>query len=317
MKAQTIAQKIQDAGHQVSLLTRSLNNEPDRLSFKVMRKPNVFQIFKLFAQAHVVVLMNLSFKGLFPALLLKKNILISHENTYYNQDGTLSVKGKLKYFFTRFAHANLCCSSYVANFISKNAIITWGPLRNDVFKKYIEDKFRALDIVFLGRLVSDKGCDLLIRAIAIVKDKYKLHVTVSVIGEGDQLPSLQLLTNTLQLSSNIIFKGTLKGDALVQCLNQHKLMVVPSLWPEPFGLVAIEGLACGCRIIVSNRGGLNEAVGNYGLQFNSGDAHDLADKIYMMLNHDPINYLGLSEHLQRFQPDVVAAHFLNIIEKKN
>lgn len=48
-------------------------------------------------------------------------------------------------------------------------------------------------------------------------------------------------------------------------------MIVPSIYNEAFGIVTLEGLACGCRCIVSDGDGLHEAVGKYGTLFIKGD----------------------------------------------
>jgi glycosyltransferase involved in cell wall biosynthesis len=50
------------------------------------------------------------------------------------------------------------------------------------------------------------------------------------------------------------FVGTKTDHELVKLLNTHQIMVVPSLWNEPFGLVALEGVACGCVLSVPSEG---------------------------------------------------------------
>ena len=51
---------------------------------------------------------------------------------------------------------------------------------------------------------------------------------------------------------------------MVEELNRHEIMVVPSRWNELFGVVALEGMACGCAMLVSDGGGLPDAVGYAG-----------------------------------------------------
>ena len=64
-------------------------------------------------------------------------------------------------------------------------------------------------------------------------------------------------------SANIVefFEVIETNHDLVNQLNQSEILVVPSLWSEPFGIVALEGLACGCALLASDAGGLPDAVG--------------------------------------------------------
>src|SRR5690606_40338743 len=90
---------------------------------------------------------------------------------------------------------------------------------------------------------------------------------LTIIGDGPEAPVLKALAVKYGLEHKVDFKGSLQGKELVDCLNQHKLILVPSRWEEPFGNVALEGMACGCIPVVSDGGGLAEAVGHAGLTF--------------------------------------------------
>ncbi|MFX7784778.1 glycosyltransferase, partial [Acinetobacter baumannii] len=68
--------------------------------------------------------------------------------------------------------------------------------------------------------------------------------------------------------NKIQFAGLLNGVALANALNNCKVMVIPSIWEEPFGIVALEGLASGCIIACSDRLGLREATGGYAFLFD-------------------------------------------------
>ena len=61
----------------------------------------------------------------------------------------------------------------------------------------------------------------------------------------------------LGLERQVEFTGVLQGETLVRTLNAHRIMVVPSRTPEPFGVVALEGIACGCVVVGSEGGGLS------------------------------------------------------------
>lgn len=66
-------------------------------------------------------------------------------------------------------------------------------------------------------------------------------------------------------------------------------MVVPSLWDEPFKIVALEGIACGCVVVGSKGGGLKDAIGPCGLTFDNGDVAGLtAQLINLLANLDQL-----------------------------
>src|SRR5690606_36216333 len=124
----------------------------------------------------------------------------------------------------------------------------------DLFKIY-PDEPRTFDFVFVGRLVSQKGCEMLIDACA----QLTVPFTLNIIGNGVEAEKLMEKVLTLGLEKQIRFLGRMDGEPLAKMLNRHKVMIVPSMDVEGFGIVVLEGLACGCKLIVSNAGGLTEA----------------------------------------------------------
>jgi len=136
---------------------------------------------------------------------------------------------------------------------------------------------REKDIVFLGRLVSDEGCDLALRALAILKQE-GLHPSFTVIGDGPEMQALKQLTAELGLVDRVDFLGTIR-EGRGKIVARHRIMVVPSIWEEPFGVVALEGIAVGCALVASRGGGLPEAVGPCGILFPNGDVEALASAL--------------------------------------
>ena len=109
----------------------------------------------------------------------------------------------------------------------------------------------------------------------------------------------------------------LEPAAIAVILNRHRFIVVPSKWKEPFGIVALEGLASGCVPIVSRRGGLVEAIGSHGYVFENGDASELADLLEVVLRDQEkasgrLN--GVADHLARFTGRRVAEDYLTVFE---
>jgi glycosyltransferase involved in cell wall biosynthesis len=94
-------------------------------------------------------------------------------------------------------------------------------------------------------------------------------------------------------------------------------MVVPSIWAEPFGVVALEGLAAGCVLAASAKGGLPDAVGPCGLLFPNGDVKAMTAALKGLLTNSSLREKLMSErssHLERFQPEAVAKRYHEVFE---
>ena len=126
------------------------------------------------------------------------------------------------------------------------------------------------------------------------------------------------MVQKFQLAEEVAFVGTQTGPALVELLNRHRIIVVPSRWQEPFGMVALEGIACGCRAIVAGSGGLVEATGDLAVVFEHENPVALACAIERSLTEefDWEKYWRLSEEqLRRSAARVVAERYLDVLAK--
>jgi len=165
--------------------------------------------------------------------------------------------------------------------------------------------------------VSDKGADLIIKAL------YELApanpgLTLRIIGEGPEKEKLQSMAAELGVEKNIQFTGALRGEQLVEALNECRFIVVPSRWQEPFGIVALEGMACGCIPVVSNGGGLPDAVGEAGVIFERDNVASLVQAIRsVLLNPGEEQRLkqAAPEHLASFRSEEVSKKYLAVFRQ--
>lgn len=129
--------------------------------------------------------------------------------------------------------------------------------------------------MYIGRLEDYKGVVSLVHAWKQLPD-----VPLTIVGDGSLATSLRALAQELRLP-NITFTGRLGRKAIMECLVSARLLVFPSLWYEPFGLVIAEAMACGVAVAAANQGGIAELVrnGDTGLLFEPGNADDLATKV--------------------------------------
>lgn len=134
-------------------------------------------------------------------------------------------------------------------------------------------------VVFAGRIVKPKGLDILIRAARSVEAEFV------VCGDGLQLAAMRRLARRLGVQQRVCFRGWLSAELLAQELANASVVAVPSLWPEPFGLVGIEALAAGRPVIGSATGGIGDWLedGVTGLCVEPGDVRGLARALEELL----------------------------------
>jgi glycosyltransferase involved in cell wall biosynthesis len=292
-----LASELTDLGCEVIVVTETPSNLPTRKRYKVLRCPDFKCLNQTVRWSDVVFHNNISLRSAWPIALQGKPWMIAH-HTWIPRSGAGALAGNLKRLASRCAH-NVAVSQAIAKDLGRRCTIIPNPYDDHRFK--IDPHVRRdRDIVFVGRLVSDKGVDLLVKAIALLGER-GVRPTVSIIGSGDEGPRLRTLVAELRLDDQIKFLGQVIDHSLVRELNRHRLMVIPSMWEEPFGIVALEGIACGCVPVAARSGGLVDAVGECGVLFKKGDASDLSSKLQSLL--------GSQEKIAQFR-EKSASHLL-------
>ncbi len=138
---------------------------------------------------------------------------------------------------------------------------------------------------YVGRLVPEKGLDVLIRAARLLKTD-GLSFQLLLIGDGPVRANLeaQIASDNLQNVARVT--GFLRDPALAEQMSQIDAVVMPSVWEETAGLAAIEQMMRGRLVIASDIGGLGEVVGDAALKFPPGDATALADQMKKVIQGD-------------------------------
>jgi glycogen(starch) synthase len=308
-----LADEFVKAGHQVTVMTGTPGPAMDR-PYQIFRNSSRGEVLAFAKQSDVVLQNTISLQTLPPLFLSRKPIAVTHQSWMRRSDGTLGLENHAKRFATRLVQ-NVSISKAIAAALPVASRIIGNPFDPSEFSPLPEGQ-RERDIVFMGRLVSDKGCDLLLDALSQLKQK-GITPTVTIIGDGDERVVLEAMTVSLGIASQVEFLGSVtKGrGALVA---KHRIMVIPSRWAEPFGVVALEGIASGCAVVASAQGGLPDAAGDCALYFENGDAAGLADKIEMLLTDSALRAKLTAngpEHLKKFLPQEVARQYLNLFEE--
>jgi glycogen synthase len=312
----TLAHEFINRGHEVKLISQTLEETKDckQFTFDIIRQPNNQELFQLVRWCDVYFHGCVSLKGLWPLLLTNPPLVITHQTWYRRVDGSNSWQDYLKKFVTRFA-TNIACSQSISAAMPGTSTIIPNSYREDIFREY-PNISRNQDLVFLGRLVSDKGVSLLISALAQLKSR-GLTPTLTIIGSGPEEIDLRQQARELGVFERVNFAGVKLDRELAELLNAHKIMVVPSLWEEPFGIVALEGIACGCVIVGSDGGGLKDAISNCGVTFPNGNIDLLANALCDLLLHPDrleIHRQNAPPHLARHTSKAVADEYLKVLE---
>ena len=304
----TLAREFAAAGHEVRIVTHSLSTDPaDDHGFVVLRRPRGSELLKALRWCEVFFQNNISLQTCWALLLVRRPWFVTTQTWLGGSQQRPGWAGHLKRFVLRAAR-NLYISEAIARHVGHEGEIVGNPYDADTFRVDPAAE-RDRDVVFVGRFVSDKGVDLLIAALGIL-DERGLALSATLIGSGPEEGQLRQRGGVSSLVERIEFAGRLQGSALVRKLNQHRVIAVPSRWNEPFGIVALEGMGCGCLPVVSSGGGLPEASGGHGRVFPNGDAAALATALAEAVAEAAEGVPDYGVHLDRFHPRTVADSYL-------
>jgi glycogen synthase len=310
---QTLARSFFEAGNKIVIVTDTSSSGPDKFPYQIVRRPTFLQFLLLCRDSDLILSAPLSLRRIVPQLLSGRPIVFHHPNPFVGWSGEVRWVDRLKRLVAR-RFASIVAGHYMATQFP-NAVVIPNPYDDRLFIYDGKPKSKAL--LFVGRLSSVKGCETLIRALHIVL-RYAKDARLTIVGEGPEQLRLQAISADLGLQENVLFVGAKSGNELASIMRDHRIMVVPSLYKEPFGIVALEGLASGCRLIVSRNGGLVDAVGPHALTFENGNIEELAACVLKALGEQPS--CGkipepVAAHLSRHRLDVVAEQYLGVFYK--
>jgi glycosyltransferase involved in cell wall biosynthesis len=187
----------------------------------------------------------------------------------------------------RFARADLVLvssdymrASAVANHIDPRRVaITAPPLTDTAYARHERPRPERDTVLFSGRLTPQKGLQSLLRALARIDAARRPHLIVAGTGR-DEEPARALAA---RLGVSVEWRGWLRTLALREAIDAATIVAVPSLEPEPFGLVGIEAQARGRPAVAYDVGGITDWLGDAGYAVARGDEQALADAIVALL----------------------------------
>ena len=342
---QLLAETLASRNHRVDLVTATPAGDPSwdrRQPYRIWRRPPLFQLLRLLQRAEVVHGNGASLAVVLPALLLRRPALWTHQAwQLLSVDGLGWANGQatplnpatsLRFYRERLSYLawtrqylQLHLRRWVAIRLGANVAIShWMAERQPLPRLQVipnpvalpafswsDPSQRPVDLLFLGRLVSEKGLNVLLDALAcLARSPQPLRPTLLVVGDGPMRSTWQQQAIDLGLASQVRFVGSRSSADLPELLNQARIGVVPSAWEEPMGLVAVELIAAGLIPVVAARGGLAENIGQAGRTFSNGDPADLAQVLSELLTTPLILTVSDRESLvAAFHPDTITSRY--------
>ncbi len=152
---------------------------------------------------------------------------------------------------------------------------------------------RPPTVGYIGRLVEEKGIQVLLDAVALLRQPYRLEV----IGSGYYRTELEVQAARLGIRDRIFFRNSVPSRDVPQVLSKMDMLIVPSLtranWKEQFGRVIIEAMACEVPVIGSDSGEIPNVIGDAGIIVPEGDPEALALRIWELME-DRVRRLELA-----------------------
>ena len=304
-----LASEFLALGHEVRVVTQT--NGAGDFPYPVVRQPGMLELLRQVRWCDVFLQNNTSLRTLWPLLFVRRPLCVVHQTWIKNAQGGIGWPERLKLFALRFAKS-LSISDVMAKQIPAPSIKVGNPYDDKIFTKNSRANARQRDLIFVGRLVSDKGVDLLVEALSILRES-KITPELTIVGDGPERATLERQIAGAGLGAQVEFLGSKRSRELAEILNRHRILVVPSRWAEPFGLVALEAIGCGCVVVGSSEGGLPEAIGPCGITFPNNDARALATALaHLLENPSRCDALRAEtdSHLARFSRRAVANRYL-------
>ena len=186
----------------------------------------------------------------------------------------------------------------------------------EVFRPGVPRDPALFRVGYVGRLVREKGVDLLIRAVADLPEV----VHLDIIGTGEEQHALQQLATQLCLFERVRFLGAVPSMDVPALMAGFDVLVLPSItqanWKEQFGRVLIEAMACGVPVIGSSCGEIPNVIGDAGMIFTEGQQDDMTKCIQYLLLEPEVRAryasLGRSRVLEQYTMQRIADETVDV-----
>jgi glycogen(starch) synthase len=253
----------------VYLMNLNMQKEAAALAGKLSDEIDVFH-----AHDWLVATAGIGLKHVF-----RKPLLVTmHSTEIGRRDGIHTSTEKMIHeteaWLTYEAWKVICCSDYMVSHVKwafglpdDKLVMVPNGVNTNVYENLQEQDFKPFRsafalpeeklVLFVGRLVYEKGAQVLINAIPRILEK--VNAKFIIVGSGYMKEQLSSIVRSMGLEHKVLFTGFVDEETLLRLQSCADVSVVPSLF-EPFGIVALEAMAAKSPVVVSDTGGLSEIV---------------------------------------------------------
>lgn len=304
----TMAELWTSQGHTVDVFTRTRASSNILLPYQVHRGLTFREGARMIRNCDVILQNHISLWGMIVHLITKRNCLIWLQAPVDESAPDLRSRLAVKVLrlYARSAPRIAAISRIVARGFGPMPI-TGNPYNSNIF---VPSKTTAPkhSLLFCGRLETIKGPELFLEALEELAHSYP-DITATIAGSGQLGEKLKQDAHRLGLKDKVIFTGATTPEETASLMRGHEILVVPSIWNEPFGIVALEGIASGCYVVGFADGGLVDALGQAGVVCKEKTSGALASGIRAVWENPSLRAKldqHRSHHLAMFTPEEIA-----------
>ncbi len=205
----------------------------------------------------------------------------------------------------------------VYNSIENDDIVSFEDPSDTVYRYLATLRGQGYHVVTtVGRLTIQKGMTNLLHAAQLVVQKEPKTMFL-IVGNGDQYLELIQLAADLGIAKNVIFTGFQRGKAWRDAMRVADVFVMPSV-SEPFGLVALEGVAYGAPAIITKQSGVAEVL-HSSLKVDFWDINEMANQIISVVRERPLHdelLAGSTREIERMSWRDAADRFIDMYNRQ-
>lgn len=258
-----------EAGHDVTVVTLT-PGPSDGFDYRVVRCPTVRQLFRLYSQADILVQSNLALGLVYPLLFIRRPFALRHHSESAFHISRVPSLPNLIRRWIRSRARHFVTSNYIGQISGLREYTVTSPFADPhhITSSVVCDPIDRDSLLFVGRIEPEKGIPFLLDRWPTIRKALGVD-ELRLVGDGSLAGLVQnAISSGLE---GVTFVGALPRGETAQEMGRAAYVVVPSIWQEPFGAVALEAVAAGTIPIVADRGGLSEAAGQLGIMFDPDD----------------------------------------------
>lgn len=210
---------------------------------------------------------------------------------------------------------NVTVSSYISDLLNNSG---FHPTRIFCVENSLSNldirRTQGNDFIYMGRITEEKGVDKLLLAWDIYTKTYGGDQKLHILGDGPLLPKLRVEYE----DSNTIFYGHCSLSEINEISKKCKIGIIPNVWQEPFGKVALDYLSLGLQILSTKSGGITEILMNdSGTKFiELTDSKMFAEQMHVFYHENrKIDYISRMDLLNQYSRSNTKKKWISLLDK--